>query len=796
MRAGGAGPSRRVRRFVAPALLVATLVAAGATAAGAVGPRAAAARDPAPARRVLIFSMPYVSWSDLDRASMPNLDRFLRRAAVAGLTTRVDQRQTPLADGYATIGAGTRTIGDPTTDSGGLMTDERFGVATAGDTYTARTGIDPSGAIVQTGIVTITGVNSRLHYDTEVGALAHALAGAGISRAVVANADGSTPDAGRAATDVTPGPARQRQAVLGLMDPRGQVQGGRVDPGLLASNPDAAFGVQLDQAVVVDAFTTAWTGRAVVLVEASDLVRAVREAPYTDHATAAAHLRASLRRTDRLFGALLAQVDLRRDVVMVAGPAHAPGRVTLTPLAIRGPGFAPGLLRSATTRRAGFVQVWDLAPTVLTAMHVALPTSMEGRPAEVGETGGSSAQRISFIEDADAAAQFRDDQLGIVYGILAGAAAVILGVGLLAMWWGRARWWPGVARFTALWGLGLLAAAYLVRLVPLHEHGAALYFVAFFAVGAALAGVCVLIGRRRPLDGLVAGLLAIVAVLGLDALRGAPLVLNSTLGYSPTVAGRFAGFGNPAYAAFSAAALCGAVLLAHRVGGRRGLVVAGVVLGFALVIDVAPMWGSDIGGILSMVPAYGLTMVVLSGRRVRVRTVAIAVAAVVAVGTLAALVDFARPAADRTHLGRLVESVRANGVGELTSVIERKLGENLATIGSSILGLVLLVAVVGFVVMRRRDPERIRAVLRAIPEWRAACLGFVVLAVLGFGFNDSGIAIPGIMLVVFVAAWIHLLVTVVPVRGGSPDLPDRTDTPPPAGGRGPVPESAGAGAAR
>jgi hypothetical protein len=793
IRSGRAEPSRIGCRFAARALVAATLVAAGGTLAGAIGPRTADARDPGPARRVLIFSMPYVSWSDLDRASMPNLDRFLRRAAVAGLTTRVDQRQTPLADGYATIGAGTRTVGDPATDGGGLMADERFGVATAGDTYTLRTGIDPSGAIVQTGIVTITDANSRLHYDTEVGALARALARAGIGRAVVANADGSAPDAGRAPTDLTPGPARQRQAVLGLMDPRGQVAGGRVDPGLLAPNPDAPFGVQLDQSAVVDAFSAAWTGRAVVLVEASDLVRSVREAPYADRVTRAAHLRASLRRTDRLFGALLEQVDLRRDVVMVAGPAHAPGRVTLTPLAIRGPGFTPGLLRSATTRRSGFVQVWDLAPTVLAAMHVALPTSMEGRPAEVGATGGSSAQRIAFIKEADAAAQFRDERVGEVYGVLAGAAAVILGVGLLAMWWGRARWWPGVARFTALWGLGLLASAYLVRFVRLHEHGAVAYYLAFFGVGAALAGVCVVIGRRRPLDGLVAGLLAIVAILGLDALRGAPLVLNSVLGYSPTVAGRFAGFGNPAYAAFSAAALCGAVLLAHRVGGRRGLVVAGAVLGFALVIDVAPMWGSDIGGILSMVPAYGLTMVVLSGRRVRVRTVAIAVAAVVAVGTLAALVDFARPAKDRTHLGRLVERVRANGVGEFWSVVERKLGENLATIGSSILGLVLLVAAVGFVVMWRRDPERIRSVFRTIPEWRAACVGFVVLAVLGFGSNDSGIAIPGIMLVVFVAAWIHLLVTVVPVRGGSPAMPD---APPPDGGGGPALEPSGAGAAR
>jgi len=767
------------RRIAAVVLASAALVAAGGTVAGAARPRADDPGGGTPARRVLIFSTPYVSWSDLDRAAMPNLDRFLRRAAVAGLTTRVDQRQTPLADGYATIGAGTRTVGDPATDGGGLMTDERFGVATAGDAYTQRTGIDPTGTIVQTGIVTITDANGRLHYDTVVGALADALAGAGIDRAVIANADGATPDAGRATTDVTPGPARQRQAVLGLMDHRGQVQQGRVDRGLLAPNPAAPFGVQLDPTAVADAFTQAWTGRAVVLVEASDLVRAAREAPYNDRAARGRQLRDALRRTDRLFGALLEQVDLRRDVVMVAGPAHVPGRITLTPLAIRGPGFAPGLLRSATTRRSGFVQVWDLAPTVLASMDVALPTSMEGRPAEVGATGGSSAQRIAFIEQADAAAQFRDRRIGEVYGVLAGAAAVILGVGLVAMWWGRTRWWLGVAEFTALWGLGLLASAFLVRFARLDEAGVVAYYAAFFGVGAAVAGVCVVIGRRRRLDGLIAGLLLIVAVLGLDALRGAPLVLNSTLGYSPTVAGRFAGFGNPTYAAFSAAALCGAALLAHRIGGRRGLVIAGAVLGFALVIDVAPMWGADIGGILSMVPAYGLAMVVLSGRRVRVRTVAVAVAAVVVVGTLAALVDFARPAKDRTHLGRLVERVRDNGLGEGWTVIERKLGENLATIGTSILGLVLLVAVVGFVVVWRRDPARLRGVFAAIPEWRAACLGFAVLAGLGFALNDSGMTVPGIMLLVFVAAWIHLLVTVAPVGGVPPDsdVPDAPDAP-------------------
>jgi hypothetical protein len=543
------------------------------------------------------------------------------------------------------------------------------------------------------------------------------------------------------------------------MDRTGQVPSGRVDPGLLAPDPAAPFGVRLDESSVLDSFASAWTGRAVVLVEASDLVRTARYEPYTTDNEHRRQLAAALRRTDRLFAALLEQVDLDRDVVMVVGPAHAPDGVTLTPLAVRGPGFVPGLLDSPTTRRAGFVQIQDVAPTVLAALGVDAPTSMEGRPAQVAETGGSTADRLELIRDEDAAAQFRDARIGEVYGLLAGAVAVILAAGLVACWSPRARRWRGAAVFLALWGLGLISAAFLVRLAPLHEAGVGAFYAALLGVGAAVGGACALIGRRRPLDGLLAGLLLIVVVLSLDALRGAPLVLNSVLGYSPTVAGRFAGFGNPAYAAFSAAALAGAALLAHRLGGRRGVMAAGALLGAAVVIDVAPMWGSDVGGILSMVPAYAVAMVVLTGRRVRLRTLVGAGVAVVAVGVTAALVDFARPAADRTHLGRLVERVRDNGIGEGWSVVERKLSANLSSLGTNILGLVLLVAVVGAVLLWRRDRARLGAIFARVPEWRAACVGFGVLAVLGFALNDSGMTVPGIMLVVFVCAWVHLLVT-------------------------------------
>ena len=66
-----------------------------------------------------------------------------------------------------------------------------------------------------------------------------------------------------------------------------------------------------------------------------------------------------------------------------------------------------------------------------------------------------------------------------------------------------------------------------------------------------------------------------------------------------------------------------------------------------------------------------------------------------------------------------------------------------------------------------------------MPEWRAACVGFAVLAVLGFALNDSGITVPGIMLVVFVAAWVRLLVAIASARrraGAVRGRPTRRDT--------------------
>jgi len=93
---------------------------------------------------------------------------------------------------------------------------------------------------------------------------------------------------------------------------------------------------------------------------------------------------------------------------------------------------------------------------------------------------------------------------------------------------------------------------------------------------------------------------------------GSPLQFNGALGYSPEVAGRFIGFGNAGFAVFGASALFLACLVAAR-GGRGARAVALAILAGAVLLDGAPVWGADVGGVLALVPAFGLVAVRLLG---------------------------------------------------------------------------------------------------------------------------------------------------------------------------------------
>lgn len=744
---------------VGVAALLACVAATGAAPATAVT-RAAAATgtpgggaarpDPPAARRVLVLALPTLTWADLATVPTPNLDRLLSDAAVADVVVRAARRRSSLGNGYVTIGAGARGIGNDQIVGQALDATERFGEQTAADAFAQRTGRRLSRGIVHLGIARLAADNAATDFGATPGALGDALAAAGVLRAVIANADGTVPW-----TTVDAFPPYQRSAVTTLMRSDGTLSAGTVRPTLLEPAPTAPFGVRLSIPRVTEAFRQVWRDRSVVVVEASDLWRAWTATPLALPAQAQRQQQQALAHTDALVGALARLVDPRRDAVIVVGLAVPPAKPGLAVGAVRAPGLEPGLLRSATTRRSGFVHLVDVAPTVLALLDLPRPAGMEGRTMRVGRTGGSFQDRVrTLVEAADDSAR-RDTRVAPSITLFVVLVLVVAAAALAAE--RRVPRWRGVVAWASLAVLGLLVTPFVARGLRFDRWPDPAYW-AVVVGGAACYGLLARApARRRPADGLLVAVGGVVALHVVDVFTGARLELSTPFGYSPTVGIRMAGIGNVSFALTGAAALVCAGLIHARRPDRAGLALAGAVLAATLVSFTPPVFGQNFGATLAATPAFAITAWMLAGRSLRPRVVAGAAVLLVATGAAVAFLDYLRPADDRTHVGRFVEQAVEEGWPGITMVIERKGEASLSTAGGSVLLSFLLTAAVLIGVLALAGSRPLRRLAQHVRQATPVGVGLAVLGVLGFALNDSGIAIPAMVAAVTVASVSYLM---------------------------------------
>ncbi len=714
---------------------------------------------------LLVFTVPHLTWDALERADTPNLDALLADGEVANLSVRVKRRQARLGESYATIGAGTRAVAPDEVAGLALSPDEPYERGTAADAFRRRTGNELDGASGHLALAELKAANDAELFDGEVGALGRLLDEAGVRRAVIANADH--------AVDGAATPEYHREAVAALMTTDGQVPLGRVDRGLVVDDATAATGTRLDSDVVEESFEAAWGGRAAVLVEASDLVRVNATA-----SSATARQRESLTEravsdADRLLGRLLTYVDLERDAVMVLAPASPTGEARLTVAGLRAPGRAAGLMLSGQTRRAGFVTISDVAPTVLDLFGLDVPASMEGRPFEFGRTGGDYDDRLNFLTDTERDARFRDRMVGPVTDTFIVVSLVLIAAALAVLRWGAGRSALEIGAFSLL---GFLPATYLAGLASFSTLGPGLYWVATVGAGIAI-GLAARSVSRLPLTSVGVALAVMVGVIVVSVvILGSRLQFSTVFGDSPIVAGRFTGINNVTFAQLAAGAIFLAAFAIHWRPGRQGRLAVPIILGGVVLVDGLPMFGADIGGVLTAVPAFAYTASLLLGVRVRLRSAIVWVAATVGVVLMLGLVDLTRSTSERSHLGRLFERLVGDGWDGLVVVVLRKADQNLNALTDQLWTL-FVPAAAGFVVWLARPSGALRPVLAAVPELGMAGRGLLVAAVLGFALNDSGIAVPGMMLAVTDAVLVILVLRLGPGRDRAPIVRDRVAVP-------------------
>jgi hypothetical protein len=437
---------------------------------------------------------------------------------------------------------------------------------------------------------------------------------------------------------------------------------------------------------------------------------------------------------------LIGRVDQIRPVgstLLVVGVSEAPGDngAHLHVALAVGPGFRSAALRSASTRRTPYVQLVDVAPTVLSLLGITIPDRMVGEPWRAdGVTPTLAALRDEAVK-ADAQRQVTVP----FFVVLVGVQLLLIGAALLA------RGWRAV-ELVALGGTTAVGASYLANLVPWWRADSPLLalLAATTVVTVVFTGISLLGKGLLARAGIACGLIA--GVLVADALTGAHLQMSSVAGYSPIVAGRFAGIGNVAFGVLAAAALLAAA-------STRSATLAALTA-LVVVVDGAPMWGSDVGGVLALVPAYTLLVLLLAGRRVTFARLCASAGVGVLVVAAFGIADHARPPDQQTHLGRFVGQVLDGSAG---GVVRRKAEANVSLLFHSPVTALLPLVVAFLLVLFLRPPAVLRGTLDHSPAWRAGLLAVLTASGLGFLFNDSGAAVLALAIVVSLPATLAVL---------------------------------------
>ena len=697
---------------------------------------AQAADEPDPAAPVLLVGMTGVRWDDVTTLTTPALWSLSREGSIGLVAVRSPAQRSCPADGWLAVSSGTRaadvpddgtcrTLRDPGEDGQVPGWDDYLTAAEAAsygaqpgflgdrlaESGTAATGIGPGAAIALADAAGIPVGTHEVLPPTPTGLTRAVRDALGASRLVVVDA-GSLRDKGFATASRPSTPRPTASAPGDALEEPSPPEVSTLDA---IVQPSRAFQAQVIDARIGAAIAGARRSGATVLV-----------------------------------------------VSLAASGSWALQLAAATGLAPNGEQYVDSLLTSGSTQQAGLIQAVDVTPTLLDGVGLdSSAATLSGAVILPGPPTGTATARVALLLDLQRHASMVTRVSGIYSARLVLVQAVLfIAAAIILTRRGRSDRPPlrpalRVLQVSALAIAAAPVASFLTNTIPWWRSampGAAFWWVLLGWV--ALITVVALVGpwRRTLLGpaGVVAGVT--VAVLVVDACTGSTLVIDSPMGAHRIVAARFYGMSNQAFALLTAGGLLLAVAIADPLlrRGRRGIATAAVAgLGLLLVVvDGAPGLGSDFGGPPALILAFAMLTIVVSGRKVSWKALAlIGLVGVVVVGGFAVL-DWMRPPADRTHLGRFFATVLDGG---LWNVVERKIAVNLRVLTSwrYLVTAIGGIALTWLVVVGGR-PRRgammgqgpLAGLTRAVPLLRPAVAAITAALTVGFLMNDSGIVVP------------------------------------------------------
>jgi hypothetical protein len=690
-------------------LLGAALGAALPAQAAAVASTRATAPPPHP---VVLVGIPGLRWTDVSQAGTPALWRLAGQGSVGSLVVHTIESRTCPADGWLTLNAGARAA----------VPHQGTGPCPQPRVTSARPAASgPAGSPVPADVPSMPSLiryNRQFHYSPDWGLLS------------------SAAGKGRCATAIGPG------AALALAGPAGQVA---------SYLPSAAA-----------AGRSSFTRCPLTVVSLGAI-------PAPSGPGAAAVRAAAVRLDDQALGRIVA--DLPAGAITAV---FAPGDDTaphLRLIIVEGPGYAAGLLDTASTREPGLSQLTDLTPAVLRWRGQPVPAGTVGSPVYRADRGSLAAE-IRALIGQDTAAQVYRGTWGWFFAIFVVIELAVFGVIAVAFRGhgaDRRRRRRAAARVAGVVAGSVPAGTFLASLVPwwLLPHPAVLLY-SLAAAWAIVIAVVALAGpwRRDPMG--PPGLVAAVTLLtiGLDVMTGSRLELSTPFGLAVLLGGRFYGEDNNTIGIYGAAGiLCAAWLGAmalrsavrpspdagqapasSRPGGPRGravLVVSAVAL-FAVIASGWPGFGAKVGGTIAMVPGFVLLIMAVANIRLSARRGVLVILSGVGLFAAFALVNYFVPVTGHSDIGAFAGQALHGGAG---GTLQRKINTNIASLTTTPYNLLIPVIVAGLGLLLLRPgwfgAGALTRAWQTVPLLKVSLATIWLMAVLGWFAEDSGVGVPG-----------------------------------------------------
>ena len=454
-----------------------------------------------------------------------------------------------------------------------------------------------------------------------------------------------------------------------------------------------------------------------------------------------------------------------------------------------------GMLSSPSTRQPMYVQTTDLTPTILALLNKsdAAPDGvLVGSP--MTSDGGqiNTQKRIDALVDQEKHTLETRPLIAPFYTVFTVVNLFLFLSVLMAL----SRW--GFPAFTrsphqfitstrnvALAVAALPVATFLANVVPWWRTASPTFTltVVIFTIITLILLITLVPRWRSTLLAPMTTVSTITAfVIAIDIATGGQLQISSLMGVQPTVAGRFYGFNNTAFALFlTTSVLFAAVSVNSLVAQGRRKLAAGVVAtigAIAVFLDGMPSIGADFGGPPALVPAFALLCLQAAGVKITWKKILLVLVSAVLAVTAFAAIDYLRPAQDRTHLGRFVETVLDGG---FFTVVGRKLSANLSTFTNP-LSLVAIAGVLVVIVGMGRPIRDARKNLQGesahwltegtpmsqitarAPMFTPGVMAAVVGLIIGTLVNDSGVVILGVGISILsplaIATYAHLILAI------------------------------------